>query len=340
MKVLFLSRLFYPHIGGVEKHVYELSRVLIKKGYKVTVVTEQYKEDLKKSEAIERIKIYRIPQCSDSWFKKFFIWSWLWKNRKIIKSSDIIHCHDIFYWYLPFRFLYPNKKVFTTFHGYESYPVTKRAIFVRRISEFLSLGNICIGAFIQKWYGTHPDYIMYGGVKQKSNIKNQIVKIKKFSAVFIGRLDEQTSVREYVNAYEKIKELIPQFALLVVGDGSHKKYIPKGVYVLPFTHEPWKETKEFHFAFVSRYLSILEAMMARRLVFAFYDNQIKKDYLTMTPFAQYIVIASSASELAKKVQYYLNHPSEEKKLIDTAFSWVKSQSWENVLKIYLALWSR
>ena len=118
MKILFFSRLFYPHIGGVEKHVLEISRLLIKKGHKVCIITEKYENNLKSQEVIEGIDVYRIDIKNKS--KKLSVWSWLFKNVNLIKDADVVHCHDVFFWYLPFRFLFPFKKVYTTFHGYES----------------------------------------------------------------------------------------------------------------------------------------------------------------------------------------------------------------------------
>ncbi len=161
MKILFFTRLFFPHIGGVEKHVLEISKELIKRGHKVTVITEDL-DGTSSKEKFDEIDVYRIP-VTQTWFKKFQIWYWLLKNFSLIKDADIIHCHDVFFWYLPFIFL--KKKVYTTFHGYETiYPPHRKAIQIRKLSELLSRGNICIGAFIEKWYGTKADVISYGGV--------------------------------------------------------------------------------------------------------------------------------------------------------------------------------
>ena len=130
-------------------------------------------EDLtirKSSSDTEKVIVYRLPEVKKNRLKKFIIWQWLLKNIKIIQEADIVHCHDVFYWYLPFRFLYFRKPVFTTFHGYEKYPVPFKNIVIRKISEKLSWGNICVGMFIEKWYGTKATFISYGGVDSK--IKN------------------------------------------------------------------------------------------------------------------------------------------------------------------------
>ena len=336
--ILFFSRLFHPHIGGVEKHVWEVSRNLIKKGHKIIVITEKFETDLKLKEKVGGIEVYRIPAGKSNWVKKFTIWKWFWKHRKLIEEADIVHCHDVFFWYFPFRFLFPKKRVYTTFHGYESYPISKKAIFVRRLSEELSFGAICIGGFMEKWYDAKPTFVTYGGVRF-GNSKFEIRNSKK-GAVFVGRLDEQTGIKTYIEAVKIIKKKIPEFEFLVVGDGKFRQDIEKDVRVLGFKKNPYKYFHEYRFAFASRYLSILEAMAARRLVFALYDNPLKRDYLKMTPFAKFITIVSSKKELADKALYFLKNPRKENEMIEKAFEWVKTQSWNNVSRLYLALWER
>lgn len=166
MIILFFASRFWPEIGGVEKHALEVGKELVKRGHKIIVVSENHGE-LKDRENFGGIEIYRIKINTSERLKKFTIWKWLFNNRKLIEQANIIHCHDVFYWFLPFRFLYFKKPVFTTFHGYETkFPLSPKAILIRKISEKLSWGNICVGDYIKKWYGTHPDFITYGGVNE------------------------------------------------------------------------------------------------------------------------------------------------------------------------------
>lgn len=323
----------------MEKHVLKVSKIFLRKGHQVAVICEQHEKSLKALESYEGISIYRIPINSHNWFKKFTIWKWILSNNKLIAQADIIHCHDVFFWYLPFKLLYPFKKVYTTFHGYESFPVSQKAIIVRKFSEWLSNGNICIGDFIYKWYGTKPTYVSYGGINRIQNSEFRIQNFKnKNSALFIGRLDEQTGIKMYADAVKIIKDKIPEFEFVVIGDGEFGKQLSKNVKVLGSKSNPEEYFQKYHFAFVSRYLSILEAMIAKRLVFAVYNNAIKKDYLFMSPFSKFIVTANSPQELAKKVAYFFKNPHEKKKLIDAGFHWAKNQTWEKVAELYFKLW--
>ena len=150
LKILFLTRSFYPNIGGVEKHVLEISNILVKKGYSVTVITEKshpsYSKNYhstnysaKEMGKTKNIRTVKLEVGQDNWFKKFRVWRQLFKNLHEIRSADVIHCHDVFFWYLPFRFLFPFKKIYTTFHGYEGNNLpTKKGFLVEIFASVIS----------------------------------------------------------------------------------------------------------------------------------------------------------------------------------------------------------
>jgi glycosyltransferase involved in cell wall biosynthesis len=338
MKIIFLTRRFYPDIGGVEKHVLEISKRFVQLGHSVTVISELTSPDMQQKKIAGIINL-KIPVGKSEKKKKFLIWKWLWRHKKLFQDADVIHAHDVFFWYLPFRFLFPTKLVFTTFHGYESFPIRIKAIIVRKVSELLSRGNICIGDFIKKWYWTKPTYVSYGAVDvKKFVVKN--TKIKKESALFFGRLDEQTGIKTYLAAFEILKNKYPRFELLVVGDGKYKKVVSKKTKTKGFQKDPERFFSHYHFMFVSRYLSLLEAFAAKKLIFAVYDNPLKEDYLRMTPFANYIIIEKDPEKLVRKLEYFLDNPIVEKRMTEKAYQWVKKQSWEELTKLYLTLWEK
>lgn len=113
----------------------------------------------------------------------------------------------------------------------------------------------------------------------------------------------------------------------------------KNIKTLGFIENADDYFKNYRFAFVSGYLSILEAMANKRLVFAVNDNPLKEDYLKMSPFAEFIIIEKDPASLAEKVNYYLNNPKKENEMINKAYKWSTLQSWENLLNIYFKLWN-
>lgn len=63
MKICLVNALFYPFAGGVEKHMYELSRELVRQNVDVTVVTARIKGTAAYEE-LEGVKVNRVPCLS------------------------------------------------------------------------------------------------------------------------------------------------------------------------------------------------------------------------------------------------------------------------------------
>lgn len=331
--ILFVTQFYYPHIGGVEKHVSQISRQLLTRKNSITILTEQYDNSLPLTEIIDGVSVIRIPIGNSKFLKKFYIWKWIFFHFDTIRDAKIIHVHDVFYYLLPFRLFIFSKKIFMTFHGYEGFPVKKRWVISRKIAETLTAGNICVGDFMKKWYFTKPTKIIYGAVSttKLKNIRNAQ------SAVFFGRLDDQTGILEYVAAYKKIKKIYPKFKFTVVGEGNLRQKLPKDIKTLPFTHKTEEYISNNRFIFVSRYLSILEALIQKREVIAVYDNPIKKDYLMMSPFKEYISVAGNSGDIARIVLNKLKNKHNGAQL-GKGYEFARQLSWQNLAKIYLKLW--
>jgi glycosyltransferase involved in cell wall biosynthesis len=165
MKILFITHYFSPHIGGVEKHVQEVAKSLERKGNSVVILTEKYDKLLKDTEIVDGIKVVRFSYPHIKFLGIKFIWWQIFRNRKLIKDADVVHIHDVFVWYLPFRFLYPAKRVYTTFHGWEGkWPIPFGNILQKRLAVRLSSGTIAVGKYIEKYYGIKTNKIIYGGI--------------------------------------------------------------------------------------------------------------------------------------------------------------------------------
>ncbi len=337
MKILFLTRRFYPLIGGVEKHCFEVGKVLVKKGYEVTVITEG-QGGLKGKEESEGINVYRIPITTNERLKKFQIWIWLFKNRKLIKEAEIVHCHDIFFWYLPFRFLYLKKKVFTTFHGWEGvYPPTFKAKVIRKLSEKLSFGNICVGDYLEKWYHTNADFITYGGIRINNDINIKQENVKNLKIVYLGKLEEMW-LRVYLRALNILKNRLKNLEIIFIGKGSLDQEVKKLGKVLSLTNKLPDFISHSNVVFTSGYLSTLESLNGFRAVFAVGDNDLKGDIFRMSPFAKWIVIESDPEKLAQKVIDYKN--GNLKIDLEGAYNWARTQTWDKVTDLYIKLWEK
>ncbi len=235
MKILFLARYKWPRVGGVEKHMEMLSRELVKRGNEIKILTEE-------------------EVGSDKWE----IWKNIWKYKELFDWADVIHIHDVFFWVFFIRPFYWNKKFFITFHGWEEiYPVPWKNIIIRKISELMASGNICVGDFIKKYYFTRPDYVIFGAAERFRDTKVQSRK----GSIYVGRGGKEL---EYFKGLAKEMKLKLD---IFTNDPNASQYFYK-----------------YKYAFVSGYLTILEAMSQKTEVRSFYDNKLKYDYLNMVPF--------------------------------------------------------
>lgn len=125
-------------------------------------------------------------------------------------------------------------------------------------------------------------------------------------AIFIGRPGADTGL----DAYRQI----PVKLDIYTNVPNAARFIPK-----------------YDFAFVSRYLAILEALAAGVPVLAHYNNQIKYDYLALAPFAKFIHIFKNPKEVD------LNF---DPKLIKQGQIWANQQTWTKLAGIYEKLWQK
>lgn len=332
MTIVFLTPRFYPEIGGVEKHAYEIAKRLSKRN-KVIVITEGNKN---KKERINGIKVIRLSFGKNDWLKKFIVWKKILDYRDLIKKADVVHCHDVFFWYLPLRLIYPRKKVYVTFHGYETFfPIKSSAIFVRELSEKLTSGNICVGDYIKKWYGTSPTYVTYGA-QDGHKVKSQKFSNKKnLKILFVGRIEEDTGVRIYSEALSQLKN----YKFEVCGDGSLRKEFEKFGKVNGFVKNLDKYIEKADIIFSSSYLSILFAMGLRKPVFSVYGNALKEDYLKMAPFSRWIYISKSPKVIVNQIKTIERNKKLRERNVSLAYNWVTGETWNKLTKTYLKLWS-
>ena len=63
VNVCMISDFFYPSMGGVENHVYQLSQCLLMQGHKVVVVTHRYGQRCGVRWLPRGLKVYYLPFC-------------------------------------------------------------------------------------------------------------------------------------------------------------------------------------------------------------------------------------------------------------------------------------
>lgn len=330
---------FAPDKGGVETHVARLIDQLQSRGYRITVVTTQADEQVPLVQETEWGKIVRLPHRYR--LKKLATWWWLWRNRSLLYQASLIHVHDVFWWLYP---VFPllklwGKPILTTFHGYErAEGPTRGAVWQRQLIEKLSDDTICIGGFMQEWYGATCEHVSYGAA---SLTEQSMARPQPHSAVFLGRLAADTGITIYLRALQLMDKPIK---LSVFGEGPElataRAIVEK--HQLPVTFQGWtnqvaQQLTQHRYAFVSQYLAIVEAMQSQQLVVAVYQDAMKHDYLLSHPMVNNMVIAGSAEELVEKLAKL--NKAEEIAMVRRAHAWARHQTWSAVADLYERVWS-
>ena len=333
MKILFFSRLFYPHVGGIEKHLEKISEKLIQKGYSVAVLTTKYDDKLIGHEEYKGMHIYRFYQPNIKFLGMFYTWFWLIKNIKLIKEADILHIHDVFIWYWPFKIIFPFKKIFLTIHGrWGEFPIPFKDLVQKKLAVWFSNGVIAVGDYIPKNYGIKADIVTYGAtdIQEKSKLRFE----KENNIVFVGRMDKDIALSKTFKVFNKLENYHIDFC----GDGELRTEAKKYGKVHGFT-DPLPFYKKAQYCFASGYLTILEAIANKCLVFAMYDHSLQEDYYKSTPFKDFIVISKDPQEMYQKFRYYESHQKELKDKVDKGYEWVKDQTWDKMVENYETLWN-
>lgn len=322
MKIVFICARSYPSIGGVERHVEEVSDRLKAKGHEVIVLSEDN----------------GLSFGEPGPMKKFRIWYQMIRRIPLFLSSDIVHVHDVFFWYFPVRILLFFKPVFATFHGYEGVvPPTKRAVLIRRLGELLSKKTIEVGAYIQTWYGTHPTKVIYGGSTYIISKPPESKRSKKhLRFILIGRLTDDIGLPLYIRFFAHLKKLKIPYSLDVYGDGPYKKSIATYGSVHGFVEELIQPIIDADVVCASSYLTMIDALSCGKPVLAFYDNALKKDYLEAFPLSDTIVITDTVDAAYQQLIECQQHWNAEKIAAETQ----KNFSWNTIVNEYLALWKK
>lgn len=326
-KVVVLAPSYYPNTGGVEKHLEKVCEGLIKKGWDVTVLV-RYSKDYPKSLVYKGVSIVRMPRSDSS----KTMWFWYLRNKGIFDNVKAIHSHD----YFPFalRNLIKNKRWVHTFHGYEGYPLDPRAIESRKNVLKSVDYTFCVGQFIEKWYGTKCDEVIWGAAEP---IKHHNQKTK-WDYIFFGRYEVDTGFAEYIKGFKLIADSNPELSMLSLGYGSEEKwakdFAKKNNLKIQF-HKPVSNVEPFlqrsKVAFVSGYLAIIECGLEKKPIVAYFGTPIKEDYLKLHPRAEVFAIVNTDQQIA---QSGLRALKPNPKDIQILYNWSKAQTWDKIINQY------
>ncbi len=117
LRVLMVATRAYPYVGGVETHVYQVSRRLARAGVDVTVLSTDLSRKLPVEEVVEGVRLWRVPAwpARHDYYVAPGIYHAMQRER-----WDVVHCQGYHTFVPPIALLaalHAGMPYVLTFHG-------------------------------------------------------------------------------------------------------------------------------------------------------------------------------------------------------------------------------
>lgn len=356
MKIIQVSPYYFPHLGGMETCVREISERLAKRGHRVDVYTSNIgnKEgDLSQSKnlAIRYLharEIAHTPLIPSLFFKLLsvtrdtaihvhisqpFVPEVVWLVSKIRKIPYIAHVHIDIEPTGKMGFLLPvYKKILLRVVLYSaSKIVVPTKDYVALIGKKYSIPKCKI-------------IIIPHGV-DLTNFKNTSVKLHNPARLlFVGRLTSQKNVPLLIRAFKKTVDNNKNIELHIVGDGEDKSKIIHSIKALKLESKVvlhgYKRGKDLFkiysnsdiFVLPSRYESFgivaIEAMAARLPIVA---SDIPGVRNVIRDNETGLLVKHTPKDFSKAIEKLLINSKLREKLVENGFEEVKKYNWEKIV---------
>lgn len=373
MKILQITSSFFPVVGGMEKVVLEISRRLVKRGHKVTVLTSDLYSDklFIGEENLNGIKIIRFKNkynlmgygyCPDAmrWLKENF------------QNYDVVHSHGYNRHLSEFAVSYLSGKIPVVFtpHGFIH---TQKNILAKKIHDLfigrkVGMADVCtaLTKLDLKDYarlGVAPEKIIElpNGVDirkyKKIDVKRMELLREKYGLnknilLYVGRIHKSKGLQYIIKA---IKDL--DCKLFIVGpDGGFKSELVEqikeegvmGKVVFSGTISDEDLIAAYHisdiFVLFSEWegfgLVVIEAMAAGKPVIV--SDRGSLPFLVTEGKNGFIVPFQNENILKERLGFLLQDRKKAKVIGNFGKSFVKKYDWKEIvrqtLKIYGSIW--
>lgn len=249
MKIVMLVPYFYPHTGGTEKYVKDLSSALVKEGHEVTVISTNLpvEKNAAAEELMSGFKVIRLPAvnmfsylpCTKAKF-----------DLKMLEGYDIVHCHVPSFGFLREVVGKVKQPVIVTYHcdvtvSEKYYGVNVPGFLIKGVEHSSNIYARLLLRKAEVVYNTTKTYADTSPVlKHISNVRHipigifhdQIDAMQKQlglsekdknpkQILWLGRMAGNKGCDYTVKALPKILAKFPDVKLVICGDGEEKAHI-------------------------------------------------------------------------------------------------------------------
>jgi len=248
MKIVMLSPYFYPHTGGTEKYVRDLSTILVMMGHEVTVITNNLpkaKNAPREETLPEGVKVIRLNAVD--------MFSYLPVstefNLKMLEGFDIVHVHVPAFSFLRAVAGKIKQPLIVTYHcdvtvseKYFGVPVPQAVVPLfegasNAYAKMLLPKADAIITTTETYASTSPVmkniphhvvpigifYNKIDEIQKKLNLTSDKKNPKQL--LFLGRLAGNKGCDYLVKAMPQILKEVPDTKLIICGDGEEKAHI-------------------------------------------------------------------------------------------------------------------
>lgn len=225
LRVLLVSRVFWPNLGGIEKHVQWLGEHLLRRGHRVRVLTlDRSFEDgspYPPEGEIHGLPIRRVPFWGST---RYPIAPWVLRE---LGDADVIHVHAVDFladWLVATRPLHRRPVVLSTHGGFF------HTAHARRLKQvwFQTATRALLRAVDAVIYTSDQDEALFRRVTDRGRVIRQGVSMEPWAGltpapepgrwVTVGRVDVHKGVAHLLRALAVVRDLDPRpFHARVIG---------------------------------------------------------------------------------------------------------------------------
>lgn len=244
---------YLPNLGGVERYTYNLSKELIARRNKVTIVTSNI-FSLPPQEKIDGIEIFRMPSWKvlNGRFPIAKYNATFYKLDQILraKAFDFVIVQTRFYLHSLYGVSFAKKlkiPCITIEHGTNHFTVNNRIldflghiyehaisrIVRRKCRHFYGVSQSCCDWL--RHFKINPEGILYNAIdlndifrkRQKivESYRETLLLKDKTIITYAGRLVREKGVLKLIEAVVRLQQMNPNLALIVAGDGDLYEHI-------------------------------------------------------------------------------------------------------------------
>lgn len=233
LRVLLATARYFPYMGGVENHTYQVARRLAYAGVDVTVLTTDPSGQLPANEQLDGVKIQRVrawPAKRDYYFAPGIY-------RVIMHGSwDIVHClsyHTLVAPLVMLAALRVNIPYVVTFHGgghssrlRNAFRGTQLAMLrplLARADRLIATAKFEVELFGKQLHLSDERFVFIpNGSDLAEVVQHTLATTKGTLIASVGRLERYKGHHRILAALPKILEQQPDVRLWIVGAGPYE----------------------------------------------------------------------------------------------------------------------